>query len=384
MPIFDSCLIKAELGWAGAEYAGPAHTQLYCSLKLAKPEQDIGFALRLNRQICTERRRKRKVIIFSYTVTSTVNQPPAAEMAGKWEWENATAGAVAGFTTVAIMHPLDVVRTRFQVNDGRISNLPSYKNTPNALFTIARSEGLRGLYAGFYPAVLGSSISWGLFFFFYSRAKERYSRDEKDNLSPGLHLAAAGEAGALVSLCTNPLWLLKTRLQLQNPLHQTRQYSGVYDALRTILKEEGWTALYRGIWPSLFLVSHGAIQFTAYEELRKVLVEFKSEGAKSKGAEVLNSLDYTFLGASSKVAAILFTYPIQVIRSRLQQRPNTDGVPRYADSFHVVRETARFEGVRGFYKGITANLLKNVPASAVTFVVYENVLKVFKLTRRKD
>ncbi|XP_021859791.1 folate transporter 1, chloroplastic isoform X4 [Spinacia oleracea] len=268
-------------------------------------------------------------------------------MAGKWEWENATAGAVAGFTTVAIMHPLDVVRTRFQVNDGRISNLPSYKNTPNALFTIARSEGLRGLYAGFYPAVLGSSISWGLFFFFYSRAKERYSRDEKDNLSPGLHLAAA-------------------------------------DALRTILKEEGWTALYRGIWPSLFLVSHGAIQFTAYEELRKVLVEFKSEGAKSKGAEVLNSLDYTFLGASSKVAAILFTYPIQVIRSRLQQRPNTDGVPRYADSFHVVRETARFEGVRGFYKGITANLLKNVPASAVTFVVYENVLKVFKLTRRKD
>lgn len=305
-------------------------------------------------------------------------------MARKWEWENATAGAVAGFATVAIMHPLDVVRTRFQVNDGRISNIPSYNNTPHALFTIARSEGLRGLYAGFYPAVLGSSISWGLFFFFYSRAKKRYSRDEEDKLSPGLHLAAAAEAGALVSFCTNPVWLIKTRLQLQNPLHQTRQYSGVYDALRTISKEEGWTALYRGIWPSLFLVSHGAIQFTAYEELRKLLVDFKSDRAKSKGVEVLNSLDYTILGASSKVAAILFTYPIQVIRSRLQQRPNTDGVPRYADSFHVVKETARFEGLRGFYKGITANLLKNVPASAVTFVVYENVLKLFKLTRRKD
>lgn len=58
----------------------------------------------------------------------------------QWQWENATAGAVAGFATVAAMHPLDVVRTRFQVNDGRVSNLPTYKNTANAIFTIARSE----------------------------------------------------------------------------------------------------------------------------------------------------------------------------------------------------------------------------------------------------
>uniref|UniRef100_A0A7C8YY22 Folate transporter 1, chloroplastic n=1 Tax=Opuntia streptacantha TaxID=393608 RepID=A0A7C8YY22_OPUST len=172
---------------------------------------------------------------------------------GQWQWENAAAGAIAGFATVAVMHPLDVVRTRFQVNDGRILNLPTYKNTPHALLTIARSEGLRGLYAGFYPAVLGSSVSWGLFFFFYSRAKRRHSYNEEEKLSPGLHLAAAAEAGALVSLCTNPVWLIKTRLQLQTPLHQTRQYSGVFDALRTILREEGWTALYRGIWPSLFL-----------------------------------------------------------------------------------------------------------------------------------
>ncbi|KAL2905504.1 Folate transporter 1 chloroplastic [Bienertia sinuspersici] len=298
-------------------------------------------------------------------------------MAGKWEWENATAGAVAGFATVAIMHPLDVIRTRFQVNDGRLSNLPSYKNTPHALFTIARYEAFTRLF-------LDHPFLGDFFFFFYSGAKKRYARDREDKLSPGLHLAAAAEAGALVSFCTNPVWLIKTRLQLQNPLHQTRQYSGVYDALKTILKEEGWTALYRGIWPSLFLVSHGAIQFTAYEELRKFLVDFKSDRAKNKGVEVLNSVDYTILGGSSKVAAILFTYPIQVVRSRLQQRPNTDGVPRYADSFHVVKDTARFEGVRGFYKGITANLLKNVPASAVTFVVYENVLKVFRLTKRKD
>ncbi|XP_047163056.1 folate transporter 1, chloroplastic-like isoform X1 [Vigna umbellata] len=306
----------------------------------------------------------------------------------KWQWENATAGAAAGFATVAVMYPLDVVRTRFQVNDGRVSHLPSYKNTAHAVFTIARSEGLRGLYAGFLPGTLGSTISWGLYFFFYDKAKQRYARNGEGKLSPGLHLASAAEAGGLVCLCTNPVWLVKTRLQLQSPLHQTRPYSGLYDAFRTITREEGFSALYRGIVPGLLLqVSHGAIQFTAYEELRKVIIDFKSKRStfhNQNPDKLLNSVDYAVLGATSKLAAILLTYPFQVMRSRLQQRPSGDGVPRYMDTWHVVKETARFEGIRGFYKGITANLLKNAPASSITFIVYENVLKFLKPTIRND
>nr|XP_023888798.1 folate transporter 1, chloroplastic isoform X1 [Quercus suber]POE65748.1 folate transporter 1, chloroplastic [Quercus suber] len=315
-------------------------------------------------------------------------QPQSKSKSEQWQWENATAGAAAGFATVAAMHPLDVVRTRFQVNDGRLSTLPSYKNTAHAIFTIARLEGLRGLYAGFNPAVIGSTVSWGLYFFFYDRAKQRHSKNKEGKLSAGLHLASAAEAGALVCLCTNPIWLVKTRLQLQTPLHQTQPYSGLYDALRTIMREEGWSALYRGIIPGLFLqVSHGAIQFTAYEELRKGIIDFKSKDRKKDSEsddKLLNSVDYAVLGASSKIAAVLLTYPFQVVRARLQQRPSSDGIPRYMDSWHVVKETARFEGVQGFYNGITPNLLKNVPAASITFIVYENVLNLLKMARRKD
>lgn len=303
----------------------------------------------------------------------------------QWQWETAAAGAVAGFATVAAMYPLDIVRTRFQVNDGRVTNFPAYKNTAHAIFTITRLEGLKGLYAGFLPAVLGSTVSWGLYFFFYGRAKQRYSKNREEKLSSGHHLASAAEAGALVSLCTNPIWLIKTRLQLQNPLHQSRRYSGIYDALRTILREEGWTALYRGLGPGLLMVSHGAIQFTAYEELRRIMVDYKEKKQKSEGASnLLNSFDYALLGGSSKIAAILITYPFQVIRTRAQQRPSKEGIPRYMNSWHVVKETARFEGIRGFYKGITPNLLKNVPASSITFIVYENVLKLLRPKRRND
>ncbi|XP_026453442.1 folate transporter 1, chloroplastic-like isoform X4 [Papaver somniferum] len=280
---------------------------------------------------------------------------------GHWQWEEAASGAVAGFTTVASLHPLDVVRTRFQVNDGRVTHIPLYKNTVNALFTIGRTEGLKGLYAGFHPAVLGSTVSWA-------------------------------EAGGLVCLCTNPIWLVKTRLQLQTPLHQTRPYSGFYDALRTILREEGVSALYKGMGPGLLLVSyyyyvsHGAIQFTVYEELRKLLLGFKGKEGKTNipDDKLLNSIDYGMLGASSKVSAMLLTYPYQVIRARIQQRPGNDGIPKYMSSWHVVKDTVRFEGFPGFYKGITSNLLKNVPAASITFVVYENVLNIFKRARRKD
>ncbi|KAL7144183.1 hypothetical protein ABFS83_08G241800 [Erythranthe nasuta] len=306
-------------------------------------------------------------------------------MAAEWQWENAAAGSAAGLATVSFTHPLDVIRTRFQVNDGRLSNLPTYKNTPHALFTIARTEGFRGLYAGFYPAVLGSTISWGLYFYFYSKAKQRYLRS-REELSPVLHLASAAEAGGLVCFCTNPVWLVKTRLQLQTP-QQVRPYSGFHDALRTILKEEGWRALYKGLVPGLFLVTHGAIQFTAYEELRKMVIKFRTEESEENpnvAENLLDSFDYAVLGASSKLAAVALTYPFQVIRARLQQRPNIEGIPRYVDSWHVMKETARFEGLRGFYKGITANVLKNAPAASVTFIVYENVLNMLKLARKKD
>ncbi|KAK1644253.1 hypothetical protein QYE76_062058 [Lolium multiflorum] len=174
-------------------------------------------------------------------------------------------------------------------------------------------------------------------------------------------------------------------MQLQTPGH-TAPYSGFSDALRTILKEEGWLALYRGIGPGLMLVTHGAIQFTAYEELRKAMIFAKSKQtrADNRGSEdLLNSVDYAALGAGSKLSAILLTYPYQVIRARLQQRPGSDGIPRYSDSWHVVKETARYEGVRGFYRGITSNLLKNLPAASLTFVVYENVIKLLRASKDK-
>ncbi|KAJ7515444.1 hypothetical protein O6H91_22G013500 [Diphasiastrum complanatum] len=297
----------------------------------------------------------------------------------QWQWESATAGAVAGFATVVTLHPLDIVRTRFQVSDGH-TRLPKYKNTPHALYTIARSEGLRGLYAGLFPAILGSSLSWGLYFLFYNNAKVRHQQRVGGELGPGLHLLSAAEAGALVSVFTNPVWLVKTRLQLQPPGHGPhRPYKGFTDALRRIIQDEGWWALYKGLGPGLLLVSHGALQFMAYEESRKIGIAFRLKNSNKDELheeDPLSSVDYLLLGASSKLFAVFFTYPFQVIRSRVQQRPSTEEATYYKNSWVALKSTLRHEGVRGLYKGIFPNLLRVVPSSSITFLVYEKVKKV--------
>ncbi|KAL4554961.1 hypothetical protein LXL04_037571 [Taraxacum kok-saghyz] len=82
-------------------------------------------------------------------------------------------------------------------------------------------------------------------------------------------------------------------------------------------------------------VSHGAIQFNMRS------FRFEQSVLISSSADLLTTIDYATLGASSKLAAILVTYPFQVIRSRLQQRPGIDGVPRYIDSWHAVKKTAQ-------------------------------------------
>ncbi|KAG5535982.1 hypothetical protein RHGRI_023690 [Rhododendron griersonianum] len=338
-----------------------------------------------------------------------------------WQWQNAVAGSVAGLATVAFSHPLDVVRTRFQVSDGRTSSLALYKNTPHALWTIARTEGLRGLYAGFYPAVLGSTISWGLYFFFYSKAKERYSKG-REELTPGLHLASAAEAGALV---THGAIQFTAYEELRKAVVEFRSADSEEDSsavellvLDRIKSGNGWnqgnegfdggdefdgsTVEGAGGENSALAVqsenrgrtsdgrsggnnrsgssSRGkVVQCYSCKEfghvkrdcpLRKnkgkkfddassasslvvaddgdlltvsegINTSSRDEWTLDSGCTMHNTIDYATLGASSKLAAILLTYPFQVIRSRLQQRPSKGGIPIYMDSWHVVKETAR-------------------------------------------
>eukprot|EP00850_Spirogloea_muscicola_P013578 SM000093S24389 [mRNA] locus=s93:62245:64816:+ [translate_table: standard] len=232
--------------------------------------------------------------------------------------------------------------------------------------------------------MLGSTVSWGLYFFLYNRAKQQLQHvTKKPELGPALHLLAAAEAGTLVCLLTNPVWLIKTRLQLQNQRGALgaagKPYKGFHDAAVRVFQEEGFRGLYKGLGPSLILVSHGSIQFMAYEESRKLAIRWRSQGDKSSDINSrgpLGALDYAALGAISKLVAVLCTYPYQVVRSRLQQRPGDDGTTRYKSTGQALALIYRYEGIRGFYKGMVPTILRVLPNSSITFAVYETIMKL--------
>lgn len=149
-------------------------------------------------------------------------------------------------------------------------------------------------------------------------------------------------------------------------------YSSFASGARQIYRTEGVPGFYRGLVPALFGVSHGALQFMAYERL-KVLrsrsVQHGSSGELSSRGRELGNLDFFTLSSLSKVFAGCVTYPYQVIRSRLQ---TYEAHLLYRGATDAVVQVWTREGFAGFYKGLGPNLFRVLPSTWVTFLVYEN------------
>ncbi|KAJ7395348.1 hypothetical protein BTVI_155886 [Pitangus sulphuratus] len=223
-----------------------------------------------------------------------------------------------------------------EVSDG-LELRPKYNGIFHCMFTVWKHEGLRGLYQGVTPNMVGAGASWGLYFFFYNAIKAYKKEGKMESLSATEHLVSAAEAGAMTLCITNPVWVTKTRLVLQynagvDP--SKRQYRGMVDALVKIYKTEGIRGLYKGFVPGLFGTSHGALQFMAYEDLKERYNKYRNRVSDTK----LNTVEYITMAAVSKIFAVSATYPYQVVRARLQDQHNT-----YSGVFDVIRRTWRLK-----------------------------------------
>lgn len=306
--------------------------------------------------------------------------------------EHLVAGLVGGLTSTLFLHPLDLLKVRFAVSDGQSELKKSYKNISNALRTIVKEEGYRGLYKGVAPNCLGAGSAWGLYFLFYDAAKNKLQIPSALG-----NMTAAVFAGTLTTAITNPIWVVKTRLCLQydnkntlldtksqlrerkRALPESKRYSGTLDAFSKVYRHEGIKGLYKGFVPGLLNVSHGAIQLVVYEELKKLYLATTSTATNSTTSSSPNEerklgpLQYLACAASSKLLAASITYPYQVVRARLQdQYVNYDGV------LDVVKRTWRYESYRGFYKGFSAYVLHVTPNVCIVFFIYENVCRTLR------
>jgi solute carrier family 25 phosphate transporter 23/24/25/41 len=179
------------------------------------------------------------------------------------------AGALTGITASTICYPLDLVRSVLSVQ----TTTNEYRGIAHTLVTIARTDGLLGLYRGLTPTLLGIAPYIAINMTTFDLLKRHYlpSRDHPQFTLINLLLGAT--AGFVAAGTTYPSDVVRRRLQLQGMKGvDLPKYTGTLDCIRVMVKEEGVRGLYKGMIPCfLKVVPSMAISFTVYETLRKTL-----------------------------------------------------------------------------------------------------------------
>ncbi|PLN81241.1 tricarboxylate carrier protein [Aspergillus taichungensis] len=284
---------------------------------------------------------------------------------------NLIAGGGAGMMEALVCHPLDTIKVRMQLSRRAAAGKPLGFVATGV--NIVKKETALGLYKGL-GAVLGGIIpKMAIRFTSYEYYKQLLANKETGAVSSkGTFLAglAAGVTEAVAVV--NPMEVVKIRLQAQHhsladPLDAPK-YRSAPHALFTIIREEGFSVLYRGV--SLTALRQGtnqAANFTAYTELKAALQRYQPEYSNSQ----LPSYQTTLIGLISGAVGPFSNAPIDTIKTRLQKTRAEPGQSAVTRIVVIARDMFKTEGTRAFYKGITPRVMRVAPGQAVTFTVYE-------------
>lgn len=204
-----------------------------------------------------------------------------------------------------------------------------------------------------------------------------------------MHLVAAATAGIVTSTATNPIWMVKTRLQLDKSTVEkeggaaVRRYKNSWDCIKQIMREEGIRGMYKGMSASYLGVTESTLQWVLYEQMKGYLNRREEEiirtGRPTNWWD--NTVEWTGrVGAagSAKLFAALLTYPHEVVRTRLRQAPMADGKPKYTGLVQCFKLVIKEEGLVSMYGGLTPHLLRTVPSAAIMFGMYELILRLLE------
>ncbi|KAK8850559.1 hypothetical protein IAR55_004477 [Kwoniella newhampshirensis] len=266
------------------------------------------------------------------------------------------AAMSAGATGTVMTNPLWVVKTRFMAQAGLAPSAAKYRNTLEAIADIYRTEGFRAFYKGLLPSLMGVSHV-AVQFPLYEKAKSWADQDSADHssLSPSTILACSAFSKMFASLATYPHEVLRTRLQIRKTsLPASPSY---------IPPAFAPTSSYASPRPA----PAGVIQ-----PLYSPLVA-GSDPPGSSSAVIRPSLTTSINSLENK------NYNSSDISSastsRLKGWRRVFHAPKEGGIIDTFLSIKRQDGWRGFYRGLSINLVRTVPNSAATMLTYELIMR---------
>ncbi|KAF2460865.1 mitochondrial carrier domain-containing protein [Lineolata rhizophorae] len=284
------------------------------------------------------------------------------------------AGAVAGVSEVRDSpYPLDVVKTRVQLQTGKGTGEDAYSGMVDCLRKIVRNEGFSRLYRGITAPILmeapkratkfAANDEWGKFY-------RRVFGVAKMNQS--LSVLTGATAGATEAFVVVPFELVKIRLQDRAQAHK---YNGMLDCVRKIVATEGPLTLYQGLESTIWRhVLWNAGYFGSIFQIRSLM----PKPADKKGQITTDMVS----GAIGGTVGTVLNTPMDVVKSRIQNSPKVPGrPPKYNWAWPALTTVMKEEGFAALYKGFVPKVLRLGPGGGILLVVFTGVMDFFRRMR---
>ncbi|KAH7277082.1 hypothetical protein KP509_39G033600 [Ceratopteris richardii] len=225
---------------------------------------------------------------------------------------------------------------------------------------MVRSEGPQSLYKGIIPSLLRSALYGGLRLGLYEPCKGvlDWATDSSNIFTK---IAAGALSGAIATATTNPMEVLKVRMQVS----RNRIDGKMMKEIQNMISSEGLGGLWRGVGPSMARASAlTASQLATYDESKQIIKRW------------MNVKEGFWLHLSASFAAGVVgttaTAPVDTVKTRLMiQRQTSNDL--YRNAFDCTYKICKSEGLHGLYKGWSAMFARLGPQTTITFLVYEQL-----------
>ncbi|XP_020087579.1 mitochondrial succinate-fumarate transporter 1 [Ananas comosus] len=278
----------------------------------------------------------------------------------------AVAGSVGGVVEAACLQPIDVIKTRLQLDRGG-----AYRGILHCGAAVARTEGARALWKGLTPFATHLTLKYALRMGSNALLQSAFKDPASGHLSHRARLLSGFGAGVLEALLiVTPFEVVKIRLQQQRGLSpELLKYKGPIHCARMIIREEGLLGLWAGAAPTVMRNgTNQAAMFTAKNAF-DVVVWKKHEG----DGKVLQPWQSMISGFLAGTAGPICTGPFDVVKTRLMAQGKSGGERKYKGMVHAIRTIHAEEGLLALWKGLLPRLMRIPPGQAIMWTVADQV-----------